>query len=277
MALQPLETGDILDRAVKLYRDNFAPFLLIVLSVRLPIALLQVAQIYFLYAAGLGQFRRLSPEDLTKLDMTALSASLVIGLVTVLPAWIGSVLSSGALIWAASQRYFGQPASFGQAYRAAWSRIWDLLLISLLWGLVISVASMFCLVPGIVLAVWFCFYFPVVMLERLGAVDTLGRSKSLVDGHWWRVAWPLEGLAVMAFVAPALVIAMPLSYVCERWLSRFITLAAAGGLAQFIYQLALIVLAPIMLCGLVVLYYDRRVRREGMDLELRAQEMAASA
>lgn len=277
MRLQPLETGDILDRAIRLYRDNFVTFLLIALSVRLPIALLQVAQMYYVYRAGVAQFEFLTPQELANIDMDALGASTVIGLIAILPAWLAHALSSAALAWAAAQRYFGQAATFGQAYRAAWSRVVDLLVVSLLWWLVISVGLVFCLVPGIVLAVWFSFYFPLVMLERQGAVDALGRSKSLVDGQWWRVAWPLLGLAVMAFVAPATVIGVPVSYLCEEWLARFIPLAAAGGLAQFIYQLSLIALTPIMLCGLVVLYYDRRVRLEGLDLDLRAQEMAEAA
>ncbi|MFQ6133271.1 MAG: hypothetical protein ACE5R4_14610 [Armatimonadota bacterium] len=277
MTLRPLEAGDVVDRAIRLYRDNFATFLLIVLSVRLPVVLLQAGQIYFLYEAGLMQFEDFGPQDFQNLDLNALGISMAIGMVALLPAFMANLVSSAALTWAAAQRYFGRPVSFGQAYRAAWGRIGHLAVGYLLWGLVIGVGLVFFVVPGIVLLVWFSFFFPVVMLERLGPVDCLGRSKRLVDGHWWQVAWPLLGLAIIAFVSPALVIGVPVSYLCEGWLAQVMPLAAAGGLGQFVYQVVLTALAPVLLCGLVVLYYDRRVRMEGLDLELRAQEMAEAA
>lgn len=53
--------------------------------------------------------------------------------------------------------------------------------------------------------------------------------------------------------------------------------AVATVLGVLIDTASQVVAGPIWFCGLVLLYYDLRVRTEGFDLELRAREMGAEA
>jgi hypothetical protein len=72
-------------------------------------------------------------------------------------------------------------------------------------GLLVVAASMFALVlllaPGLyLLAIW-AVAAPVIVIERLGVIDSLGRSRQLVRGN----GWPVLGVIVLAFLIAAAV------------------------------------------------------------------------
>ena len=60
---------------------------------------------------------------------------------------------------------------------------------------------MFLLIPGLVLALFFTFVSPVVLVEGLGGRAALERSTTLVRSDWLRVALLMLAFAVVRGVA----------------------------------------------------------------------------
>lgn len=60
----------------------------------------------------------------------------------------------------------------------------------------IGVATLFLIVPGLVLATWWVFIVPVIVLEGAGVLAVFGRSREPVRGNGWNVF----GLIVLTFL-----------------------------------------------------------------------------
>jgi hypothetical protein len=101
----------------------------------------------------------------------------------------------------------------------------------------------------------------------------MGRSWRLVEGRWWRtflivflivVLWYVVRLALGAalFLVNALL---------QIVLTPLVTLAIIGAASEVLYALA----TPVVQIALVLIYFDLRVRREGLDLFQLAQHVAA--
>jgi hypothetical protein len=80
-------------------------------------------------------------------------------------------------------------------------RFWTLVGAGLLAVLGITLGLILLIVPGLVLLTWWAVFAPVVVLERIGAVDSLGRSRALVSGHGWTVF----GIIIITFILLAVI------------------------------------------------------------------------
>ena len=121
-----------------------------------------------------------------------------------------------------------------------------------------------------------CFAFvPAVMLERRGPVESISRSFDLVKGGW--------GETFLVLLVVYLIVAMPTSIVMV--LSFFggamsVTggsenaVAAVQAITQVIGQLLSALTTPFSVAAVVLLYYDRRVRTEALDVQMMAESLA---
>jgi hypothetical protein len=64
---------------------------------------------------------------------------------------------------------------------------WQLLVVSLLFGLGVGIGFVFFIIPGLVLIVIWAVVAPVTVLERPGIFAAFGRSRELVRGNGWGV------------------------------------------------------------------------------------------
>ncbi len=295
MKLRPWQLSEILDGAVKLYRENWTTLLLLVAFIRLPLAIIPTMTMYWGYEAGLFTWEP-QPGEMPDVNLDMLTIILIVSLVQMLLQWLGLTFSDGAVTWCAVERVLGRPIGFRRACRAAWSRFLRLLAASYLvtfaasMALVIGVfpaalalaltgsvvAGVLLALPGVALMVvvfvWFGLFTPVIMVEDSGPIEAMTRSKALVDGHWWRVALPLIGLGVMCLLGPALVIAVPGKFIAEGLLSRWFPVSVGAALVELVYQLALAALVACWSCGVSLVYLNQRMRKEGLDLLMRALE-----
>jgi len=190
------------------------------------------------------------------------SISVVLGLIAI---YIGLA----ATIVAASNAVLGRPVSVGGALRRVFSArlIWRLLLASIEVGIRIEIGFVLLIIPGIILSVWYLFFSPVLVLEKITARSVLlKRSRELVRGHFWRLLF-VYGIL---FYIPYLVISFVMGI-----------LVGLTGLDVLLAQLVSMVLgsiyglvaAPVGSLLLTLLYYDLRARKENYNEELLAQEM----
>jgi hypothetical protein len=118
----------------------------------------------------------------------AILAGLVSGLLTLIASAVTIVMARDALD--------GREPSFGEAMSVVMGRIADVIGASVLFGLIVFVASLFFVLPGLVAAFFLMFMLPAVLIEGAGAVDSIGRSVRLVRQN----LGPALGLVIGAII-----------------------------------------------------------------------------
>ena len=77
----------------------------------------------------------------------------------------------------------GREPSIGDGVSAVMGRLGDVVGASALFGLIVVVASIFFVIPGLIAAFFLMFALPAVLLDGAGALDALGRSARLVRAN----------------------------------------------------------------------------------------------
>lgn len=120
----------------------------------------------------------------------------------------------------------------------------------------------------------FVFFTQAAVVENHGPVSALRRSWDLVRGSYWRVL----GIVVLIWILCYILAGLPATFA-----SVFIQLifsdplkdfAVRQGLTSVVTYGAQILVLPIQLIAYTLLYYDLRVRKEGYDLQLMAEQAA---
>ena len=263
--LRTLTVGEILDRAFRIYRAKFFPLLGIVALMLIPEGILQfIATLYLGNAQNLSNILNSIFQNLAML----------------------------ALIVAISNANLGREFTIGSAYSEGTARFWSLFGSNFVIGLAIA-APLFvvgaCLataggfgfliiIPFLPLVVFlftrWSLNAPAIVLEKAGAVDSLYRSWNLTRDFFWRVL----GTSFLASLLSLLLTLLPYLFV------NFILLEMMGLSSQMVdltsvvvQQIALVIVLPFTVAVKVLIYYDLRIRKEGFDLMLRAEEASGES
>lgn len=116
---------------------------------------------------------------------------------------------------------------------------------------------------------------PSLFNEGLGPVEALRRSWRLSKGQVWRTV----GYGLLLYILGMIIVSAP-AYVIQQIATLFVgaeNVAAATGIASALGALFSTIWHPFLVGATVLFYYDLRIRKEGYDLELRIQQMEASA
>jgi hypothetical protein len=177
----------------------------------------------------------------------------------------------GAVTYAACESALGREVTAGSVVRAVLRRYFQLFgyaLLILLMGIV------FCLIPlWIWIWVGWAVAMPIMFIENAGLIAALRRSWRLVEGRWWRTFLMIVLIFILVYVARLaldafvvlgqVVLQIVLSSVATGWI-----FAAATAVVDSL-------VTPLIQIALVLIYFDLRVRREGLDLFQQAQLVAA--
>lgn len=310
LAIAPLGAGDLIDRAVRLYRRHF--FVLIRIASP-PVVVAACGSV--LYAVSVRQ-----------LTTTASAASLALYAVLVFVGFLvmmaGTVFSlivmGGATRNLVTHLLWNEPVSARTTYAAVKSRFWGLLVAALFmvlwlgisffvtlfgWYVVFAMIVIGSIMLAQVAPVWFSavigiigsiavtlpalwlFFFlagriayvPQAMLvEGKGVFEAIGRSFSLASGNVRR----LMAMTLFAFFvsySALMILIVPLGWF--GYLSGIDNLSPLNPTEwpawytigyNVILQISHLLLAPVWMLGLSLLYVDERVRHEGYDIELMA-------
>jgi len=265
--LQKMEIADILDTAIRLYRHNFTLFMEIV----------AVVQVFLMAIYMIGMWVGTQTIMATPSEEIPWHALLGLGPLGLL--YIGGWIllfpvSEAALAFAVSETYLGRRISVLEAYRRMWPLIWRLLGTMILVSIVISLGTGMCLIPGLLVWVWFAITTPIVALERTAGPTAMDRSYRLVSGHWWRVLGALLLLQLIIIVA-TLAISLPAMLAVMLLLGESNPLLAQS-LTTAVQTITNIVVRPVLMIGTVLIYYDLRIRKEGFDLVTLTQALERS-
>jgi hypothetical protein len=273
--MRPLSVGDILDGTFTTIRRNPKA------TIGLAAVLVTIQQ---LLVTGLTVLTDGLPTsaDLNGgvFDAGALSAQLIGGIGglvgTLLSAVVGAVLT-GMMIVVVSEDVLGRRVTVGEVWSRIRPRIWALLVAAAIAGLVPYLGLLFFALPGIILWSAWSVTTPALVLERLGPFRAMGRSWQLV---WpaialvWMVralsvviAWLIRQIVQLPFgVAGALLAA---AVADERAPLVIVACIAVGTIAADTLAL------PFLAGVLALIYLDRRIRAEGLDLVLRRQQRSS--
>lgn len=293
--IEQLEFGEILDYALLLFRRHFSLFLKLSLAVLwVPVVLGLYWRVRFFGVAAT------TPEETVAVLQDQIVPFMLWGLVLGVFYLCAMLLLTAGSIRIISDSYLGRVPEFSEVWRFGIQKIVPLFLVGLGKGLLLMLVGMVCAFVGaivvavakglgsaiVVLAVlglvvgsiWMvlfiaCGYMvttPAVVLEPLSsAFDSFGRSWELTRGAKLRML----GLAVVGWLIssllPAIVVQAVGALVVELIPGAQLYWSIAGSVLP-------IMLAPILPCVLTLAYYDRRVRREGFDLDLLKEQLGAT-
>ena len=303
--LHPLGLGELLDGAVQTMRQN--PRVMLGLSA----AVMAVVGVLSTGFMVVGLPRLMSAVDSPEGEIGAGDISnLVSGgftgfVVPVVLQVLATIVLSGMLTVAVSEAVLGRRPSAGQVWAKARPRVLALIGLSLLTGLLVTLAVAVFVLPGAVLltvsgaaggiallfgvpaaiwlAVWasirLAFAAPALLLEDLGVVASMRRSWRLVHGSWWRMLGVLLLTSVIASVANGLLqapfsiiggvlaaVATPESAATAADITPMLVISTVVGNIGAV--IASTVSAPFVAAVTALLYIDLRIRREGLDVAL---------
>lgn len=274
--LRPLGLGEILDGSVTVVRRYPKPVLSLSVVVAIVVTVLNIILVLSL------------PEDLLRSDVAAEELDdaeigggllIVLGLITVNA--VGSTILTGMMTAVVGRAVLGREIDTSQTLALVRKHLGRLLLLTATVFLLIGAAVVLpaltllagpigiaFLLAGIVVAIWWYFLFalaaPALVLEECGVRTAIRRSIALAKNSFWRILGILLLAIVIGFVVSN-VLQSP--FLLIDGLTGDPTTAGQVGL-QIGAGLGLLVTQPFISGVRVLLYIDRRMRAEGLDVTL---------
>lgn len=247
LRFEPMTTGMVLDRAFRLYVQNFPLMIGISAIINIPLLLLTVLS---------ATFVPLGPYSFPALVLAMIS--FLVAAVIVNPLVIGAATK------AVSERYLGHQVTVREAVRASWAKLITLMLTQFVVGFIVLFGMILLIVPGILWALSYVLIAPVAMIETSDRQKIRQRSWELVKGNRGKVfiiLWVIIVAQFLMLAAAGFVVGL----VFEPGSSggNLMTQVASYILQTLVY--------PLQAIAITLLYYDFRIRKEGFDLEMLSQ------
>ena len=299
--LRPLGLGEVLDGAVGVLRRYPRP----ALGLAALVALVSTACNVLLLVTAFEPLFSVDTAALDRGDSAALEDAIggafAGASLSVLLAVVSGAVMTGAITAVVGKAVLGETMTFGQAWRQVRARLLPLVGLALL--VLVIVAGTFLgataaavaliaafggagaavglplLLVGTIAAVWLYVRLSLapcaLVLERTGIGASLRRSVVLVRGDWWRVFGVLL-LTVVIGTFVSQVVQLPFAALgagsfggildpeTDVLGTRSLVMTAIGG------GLATTLVAPFTAGVRALLYVDRRIRAEGLDVSLSA-------
>ncbi len=279
---RPMPLPELLDELFRLYRRHFSLIVGVSLLVALP---------GLVWTLVTGTYR-LNSASFANIFVTTGSTTPVFNSQQFLnlfgPILLGLVggffllpISIGAVYRAVTDVALGRPATIGSVLRETLARYLPLLglvglgiLIFIGWIIAEIIGFVLLVLPGlavfcaaIYLAVRWTLTVAAMMAEDIGPIRGLGRSWNLVSGSWWRTFGILLIVGILQTI---------ISYGLFILFGVIAALFSTGDFQAAVVQvggtLLTALVSPITTIAITLLYFDLRVRKEGLDLDQLAQQ-----
>jgi hypothetical protein len=247
--LRPLDYGGIFDEMFDLYKKHFVLFFGIAAVIHIPIYAITAA-IGGPIAAGIGAL------------LNGVMSYVVLAVTT----------------FAVSQCYLNKKTSIADSYKAMGVRTLSLFATMLVAGLLILGGFCLLIVPGVILAFRYAFISEVCILEGKSGKEARIRSAFLAKDNVARIFVVSLLTGILAAVISSVVTA-PMQILQAVLVQAHGPSAASGPvglLVGLVTGIAAAVTTPIQVISFVLLYYDIRIRKEGFDIEMLANNMGVS-
>ncbi|MGH9450108.1 MAG: hypothetical protein ACRD11_06145 [Terriglobia bacterium] len=288
--LRPLSLGELLDRCFQYYRRHFGLFVGILV---IPLALL--AAVSVAYQGMVWRIASLRGAVSLRTGLPLAITLLYFVLVLVISV-LGYVSAQGAATYALSQVYLDHPSTISSAYRGLKGRYGELIWLSISIGIRIALFFIPCLIGVAIIAVgahrhsslaligvvvvigggilgfYLCLPYalavPALVVENIEPRAAIDRCSDLAEGYRWQllvigILMSLLTWVVMVLVEAPLAAAVALGAAHKTGPHPVLAVVTAG-----ISPLAKALTGPLFVIAFTIAYYDRRVRKEGFDLDV---------
>jgi hypothetical protein len=292
--LRPLGLGELLDGAISFIRSN--PLVTIGLSAGVA-AVAQLIQLLAGSVMGFGvvpnpEEAMRDPEVYLQQSADFIGPTLIAGLIS----FVAVSMLTGMLIVVLSQAVLGARMGIGDAWRAVRGRLPGLIGITFLAGIGVALPVVVLLMPALLAAaagaggavvallavlgflagaaiavyLWVSWSLiaPVYVLEHAGAIAAFRRSRQLVVPQWWRIC----GILILATIIATIIagiIGVPFSFAALAVNGSPTAITFGGQVLVGIGTVLASMLATPFQAGVTgLIYFDQRIRREGLDITL---------
>ncbi len=273
--LRPLGVGEIIDAAIKVYKNNASTLLTLTAVVVVPVQIVSA----LIIASGLPDFDQSTAIRTTpgatapNVDFGALRTAIAAVLVSSLLNIVAAQLATAASLRTVSEAYLGERPDWRESLSFALRRFAPVLGAAFLITILSGLAFLACVIPGIWLSIAWSVAIPALLFEGIGPTKAMSRSFGLVRGRWWSVfgVYVLSQLiaGVLRFIVGG-IFGVVLRAGSSATLTVFLRNAIVGSIAG-------VLITPFIAATIAIIYFDLRVRKEGFDLELLAQRFGGSA
>lgn len=283
--LRPLGIGELLDGAFRIVREHPRQALGLAAAISAVVTLINV-----LLVVVVSNSPTVDGNGLPDVGAELGNYLLTSGPGTVV-AFLGGLVLTGALVSIVGKSVLGEPVEPSELWQTVRSRFAALLGVALLTGLVgfgpflgavlLTVLLTFAGSGGVLIGVLvllpagavasaylytrFALAPAVLVLEQAGIRQSLRRSTVLVTGAWWRTLWVLLLTVVIGVILGA-ILGLPLGLI-----ATFLGDADSTGIRvaqQVLGGLGAVLISPFTAGVRALLYVDRRMRAEGLDIAL---------
>jgi hypothetical protein len=182
------------------------------------------------------------------------------GAIALLGVWITSSLMSAVLIPCASQAYLGESVDVAQAARTALPRLPAVLVAVLVRYVLLMFGFMAFVVGALYVVARYFAVAPAIVLEDRGITRAFARSSSLSKGRKWHIILALGLISVIYWV-----LGLAIGFAAGLT-GSFIVAKLTGAVFTILGY-------PAMAITETLLYYDARIKSEGLDIELMAEAL----
>lgn len=269
-AMRPRRVGEILDAAIKLYIGNAKTLMGLAAVVVIPLQALSAIVILSTVPAGndvpSGNFGVPAATSSATDKAASLGAQATLEVASLLV----SALVTAACVKAISDAYLDQTPTIGGSLRFALRRLLRLVGLEIVTAFGLILAFIALIVPGIWLYAAWSVAVPCLLIDRLGIFRALGRSRRLVKGRWWQTAAVVLVSTLMVSLIGGAVAAILIAIAGVSSQSSVLLTALTTALGGVVGG---VITEPFRAAAVTVLYYDLRVRREGYDLHVLADQL----
>jgi len=287
--LRPLRLPELLDQAIRLYRNNFLKFIGIFAIPYIPVLVFQTITSNFSSSSMLNWSTSFDPTTEVFPPMGPFFASMAVSFLTILVSvFLLQGVATAALTRAVADAYTGKSVGILDTYRrlgGSWAR----LILAILLVMVLSAGFfIWFLVPcvgwftGFGLLLFFALVVsplvaPVVVLEKNGVMASVRRAWDLARSRFW---W-LFGFVVVLYIFGQLVVTGPVllaNFALQSVLAADPATVQQQLLVRIVIQSLItmffsLLYSPLQLTAMTLVYLDLRVRSEGLDLAMQTAQV----
>lgn len=244
--LKAYSFGDTIGQGFNLYFNNFIFLFLISLIGLVPMTIFG----YYIQNPGISNM---------------FIALFILSIVIYIPI---SVIISGLIIHVVAKKYLDEELVPSDAASTAFKLFFPLLGLSILEAIGISFAMILLIIPGLILAIGWSISTHVLVIEKTGITESLERSWNLTKGHKWGLLGLMIVVGLIVVVVQQAVTMVGTYFSANMQYGTVVSL----GIQHFAQSLT----NPIMVCVLIVQYFNLRITKEGFGVEKLTEQFSIS-
>ncbi len=280
--IRPMTLAELLDRSIRLYRQNFVKFIGIFAIPYIPLMILQGGLSFFTSTSFLSGISN-SNNQANPFTPGMIAAGLASFIFIFVQFILVRGIATAALTRAVANNYTGKPIGILDSYRTLSTSWLKLILALIVVFIIVMVLLAWTIVPCVG---WFSgpgilFFIglvvnpliaPIISLEKGGVLSSIRRAWDLARTRfWWLVgcAFVLNLLGQLIVTGPIYLLTFILQFVASSFPGTPEQMLALTTIVQTLVTMFVSLLyIPLQLTVMTVVYFDLRARAEGLDLAL---------